>query len=133
MRIVVDTNVLMSAIFFGGVPGRILEAWKAGDVGFILSPAILDEYLDVGEELRRRHEKLEVLSLVCLIAARSELVADTELERPVSRDPVDDKFLACARAGGVRAIVSGDADVRSVREWEAIPILSPRQFVEAHL
>lgn len=133
MRIVVDTNVLMSAIFFGGVPGKILDAWKNGDVSFVLSPGIFEEYLRVDEELRRQHGNLESSPVLSLIAARSELVDAADLEQPVCRDPDDDKFLGCARAGRARAIVSGDDDLRSLGEWEGIPILSPREFVDMHL
>lgn len=133
MRVVLDTNVLMSAIFFGGVPGRILEAWRNGQVELVLSPGILEEYLRVEEELRRRLGELEVVPLISLIAARAEWVADEDLEPPVCRDPADDKFLACARAGSALAIVSGDDDLRSLREWEGVPVLSPREFVDRHL
>ncbi|MBI2403438.1 MAG: PIN domain-containing protein [Gemmatimonadetes bacterium] len=38
MRVVVDTNVLMSGVFFGGVPGRILEAWRDGKLTLVVSP-----------------------------------------------------------------------------------------------
>ena len=55
MRIVVDTNVLMSGIFFGGPPGEIVDAWKAGRVTFVLSPTILEEYRRVGDELESKH------------------------------------------------------------------------------
>lgn len=48
MRCVLDTNVLMSGIFFGGVPGRVLEAWMSGRIELILSPEILAEYRTVG-------------------------------------------------------------------------------------
>lgn len=133
MRIVLDTNVLMSAIFFGGVPGRILDAWKNSSVSLVLSPDIFEEYLRVGEELRRKHGELELVPLLSLIAARSELVDAEELDPPVCPDPDDDKFLACARAGRARAIVSGDDDLRSLGEWEGIPILSPREFVDTYL
>lgn len=123
----------MSAIFFGGVPGKILDAWKRGDVTLILSAAVFEEYLRVGEELERERGELEVTPLLSLIAGRSEIVEAAELETSVSRDPDDDKFLACARAGQAEIVVSGDGDLRSLREWEGIAILSPREFVESHL
>lgn len=51
MKVVVDTNVLVSGIFFGGVPGRVVNAWLQGQVELVLSPSILDEYRRVGREL----------------------------------------------------------------------------------
>lgn len=43
MRVVLDTNVLVSGIFFAGVPGRVLEAWADGKFELVLSPSIFDE------------------------------------------------------------------------------------------
>ena len=51
MKLILDTNVLVSGIFFGGVPGQILAAWADERVSLVLSPAILDEYARVGAEL----------------------------------------------------------------------------------
>lgn len=63
MRCVLDTNVLMSGIFFGGIPGRVLEAWTLGRIELILSPEILAEYRTVGAELSRRYpERGEALA-----------------------------------------------------------------------
>lgn len=55
MKLVLDTNVLVSGIFFGGVPGRVLTAWSVGEVDLVLSPAIVDEYRRVGAALAIRH------------------------------------------------------------------------------
>jgi len=48
VRVVLDTNVVVSGVFFGGVPGRILSAWTAGQITMVMSPAILEEYRRVG-------------------------------------------------------------------------------------
>ena len=55
MRVVLDTNVFVSPVFFGGVPGRILEAWRDGRLQLVLSAAILDEYQRVGQVLGARY------------------------------------------------------------------------------
>lgn len=55
MRIVLDTNVFVSAVFFGGVPGRILEAWRDGRLQLVLSAGILDEYQRVGQALSAQY------------------------------------------------------------------------------
>lgn len=54
MRIVLDTNIFVSAVFFGGVPGRILGAWRDGRLQLVLSAAILNEYQHVGQALSAR-------------------------------------------------------------------------------
>jgi len=75
VRVVVDTNVLMSGIFFGGVPSRILEAWASGRVELVLSPDILEEYRRVGDELASRYpERAAALApILTLIAMNATL------------------------------------------------------------
>ncbi len=51
MKVVLDTNVFVSGVFFGGVPGRILEGWRDGRLTLLVSVAILDEYQRVGRLL----------------------------------------------------------------------------------
>jgi predicted nucleic acid-binding protein len=51
VKIVVDTNVFVSGVFFSGPPHQILQAWRDGKAQLVISPAILDEYVRVGEEL----------------------------------------------------------------------------------
>lgn len=73
MRVILDTNVLMSAVFFGGIPWRVLSAWAAGRLTLILSPDIFDEYRRVGQELTERYpglkESLEpVMTLISMNA-----------------------------------------------------------------
>lgn len=54
MRVVLDTNVVMSAVFFGGWPYRILESWRDGEVEMAVSEAILEEYRSVGDVAEQR-------------------------------------------------------------------------------
>ncbi|MDX9980814.1 MAG: putative toxin-antitoxin system toxin component, PIN family [Lentisphaeria bacterium] len=51
MRVVLDTNVFISAVFFGGVPGKILDMWREGGIELLLSAEILAEYEDVARRL----------------------------------------------------------------------------------
>jgi putative PIN family toxin of toxin-antitoxin system len=62
MKVVLDTNVLISGVFFAGLPSRILEAWRDGRVNLVISPAILEEYRRVGEKLAARFEGITVES-----------------------------------------------------------------------
>jgi predicted nucleic acid-binding protein len=76
VRIVLDTNVLVSGIFFGGLPGRLLDAWADGRLELVLSPAILDEYLRVCERIAESRPALEYESILAAIAGHGILVAD---------------------------------------------------------
>lgn len=135
MKLVLYTNVLVSGIFFGGVPGRILTAWSEGGIVLVLSPAILEEYRRVGMELARRHaERAEVLEpILALVTMNATMVNAAALAEQVSEDPADDMFLAAAWASRTRLIVSGDRHLLRVSGWSGITVLTPRQFVDRHL
>lgn len=130
-----DTNVIMSGIFFGGVPGRLLDAWAGGRVELALSPAILDEYRRVGAELAVKYlTRGEALTpVLALIAMNATLVDAARLGEPVSADRDDDKFLAAAVAAHATMVVSGDQDLLDVSGWRGIKVLTPRQFADRHL
>jgi len=133
VRVVVDTNVLMSGIFFGGTPGRIVDAVKLGQVTLTVSPGILDEYRRVAEDLESTYGELEAQSLITLLAAGADVVDAPDLSESVSRDPDDDKFLACALAASAPVVVSGDLDLQTLESWRGIRILAPRTFSDEYL
>lgn len=135
MKVVLDTNVLVSGIFFGGVPGRVLTAWSIGQVQLVLSPAILEEYRRVGAALASRHPaRAAVLEpVLALLAMNAAIVDAPPLTERVSADPADDMFLAAALASRTRLIVSGDQHLLEVSGWRGITVLTPRQFVDQHV
>lgn len=134
MRLVLDTNVLVSGFFFGGVPGQILTAWRDERLTLVFSAPILAEYREVGAVLEARYGGAEFEPFAALLVARGEVVdAPATLSEPVCRDPDDDKFLACARAAGLRTVISGDRALLDVNGWQDIQMLTPREFVDRHL
>ena len=134
MRVVLDTNVLVSGLFFGGVPGTILEAWRDGYVDLVLSAPILAEYREVGVELEFRYGGSDFETFAALLVLNSEVVDAPECFRePVCSDPDDDKFLACAVAAGAPVIISGDAALLRQSGWSGIEVLKPRAFVDRFL
>lgn len=76
MRVILDTNVLMSALYFGGIPGRLLSAWAVKRFTLVLSPEIFEEYRRVGLELERQRSELEGLiePVLALISTNATLV-----------------------------------------------------------
>jgi putative PIN family toxin of toxin-antitoxin system len=129
VKVVLDTNVLISGIYFGGIPGKILEAWGARRFQLLVSTEILQEYLNVAERLADRYAGVEYESILGLIIQNAELVQPSDLPEPVSTDPDDDKFLACALAGQSTTIVSGDSDLINVSGYCGIKVLTPKAFV----
>lgn len=137
MKIILDTNVLVSAIFFGGVPGRILDAWKGGRFTLVVSPDIFEEYRRVAELLGPRFPSfdldVDLEPLLALILVHGTMVEDSPLPEPVSSDPDDEKFLACALSSETSLIVSGDRHLLDVSGYRDIEILKPRDFVDRFL
>ena len=130
MKVVLDTNVFVSGVFFGGTPDRVLEAWRDGTTEVVLSREILEEYVRVDEELAGRFPDIDLGPAFELLAVSATLVVSTRLPEPVSRDPDDDKFLACGLAAGADCVVSGDRDLLDVSPYEGVVVLSPRDFVD---
>ena len=133
MRVVLDTNVLMSGIFFSGPPYEILNAWRNQRIGLVVSAEILDEYRGVGQRLTRKYSGVEVGPFLALIAVHGEFVVAPTLTESVCDDPTDDKFFACAIAAGCTIIISGDKHLHRASGYGDITVLSPRSFVEKYL
>jgi putative PIN family toxin of toxin-antitoxin system len=134
VKAVLDTNVVMSGVFFGGVPGRILSAWRTGRFQLVLSASIVAEYREVAAELTSRYGGSEFELFAGLLLMKSEVVDAPEFfPVPVCSDPDDDKFLACAQASMAPVIVSGDRHLLAVSGWRGIEVLRPRTFLDRHL
>ena len=133
MRVVLDTNVLMSAVFFGGWPYRVLESWREGKVEIAVSEAILEEYRSVGDRLSREFPGVEVGPFLELLSINAKVYRVPDLPSRVCQDSDDDKFLACALASGTKVIISGDRALQKVSGYAGIRVLSPRQFAEEFL
>jgi putative PIN family toxin of toxin-antitoxin system len=129
MKIVLDTNVLISGIYFSGPPGTILQAWRSRKFQLAVSIEILEEYLNVAERLASRYPGIEYGGILDLIVQNAELVEAPDLPEPVCEDPDDDKFLACALAARANIIVSGDSDLLKASGHEGIQILTPKAYV----
>ena len=127
MNIVLDTNVLISGIFWGGPPFRILEHWISDDIEIIVTPDILNEYVRVIECVGKKQPEL-MSRWINLITIHSKNV-EKQTALTVCRNPDDDKFLECAVSGKAACIVSGDDDLLALKSIHAIPILKPSVFI----
>lgn len=130
MIVVLDTNVVVSGIFFHGPPAFILKALFEGRFEIYATPKILEEYLRVLEEVSAlksphfEHQWEEIL------LERCHLIPDTESGIMLPRDPSDAKFLDCAIQSGADYLVSGDLDLRSFKGDLRFKVVSPRQFLQ---
>ena len=135
IRAVLDTNVLVSGmVTTGGAPGQILDAWIAGHFILVTSPYLVEELLHVLSyphiAMRLRLEEEELETILASLLSQAEVIPDPRHLRNVTRDPKDDAVVACASTGRVDYLVSGDQDLLILHEYEGIPVVTPRQFVE---
>ena len=131
VRIVIDTNVLLSGLFWHGTPHALLNHVRNGTAELAMSHALLDELADVIS--RRKFASILALTtrtpeqILVEMQALAEIVVAPPLQLPKCRNPDDDAVLACALAGHATFIVSGDEDLLTLKEFQHIPILTPAQ------
>ncbi len=130
MKIVLDTNVFISGIFFSGPPAEILKAWRSAKFQILFSPQILEEYRLVAESLAEKYPKIDIIPIIDLFMVHGELIDVEENDEPVCEDPDDDKFIECAITGNCQIIVSGDKHLLQVSGHKGITVLNPREFLD---
>lgn len=137
LRVVLDTNVLLSGIAYpASVPGKIMSAWRHGSVEVLLSNYILEELRRVLPRLAHRHglTSLEIEDLVDALSLQAEviepaLVAEARL-RDADDQPVLGTLLAALKASNVSYLITGDKDLLVLAE--RYPIITPANFWLTH-
>jgi putative PIN family toxin of toxin-antitoxin system len=127
MRVVLDTNVLVAAFIARGVCTDVFER-VVSDHQLILSPFILEEFERVMRD-KIGLDRDRVARALALVRRKGEVFEPGRLEVPVCRDADDDHVLALAVEGGAEVLVSGDDDLLVIGSFEAVPIITPRQFL----
>ena len=122
----------MSGIFFSGPPFRILKAWRDNKLQLVVSTDILDEYQRVAAILGEKYSQVDISPVLDLLTVNSDIVTAPPLPEPVSVDPDDDKFVACALASNTKLIVSGDRHLLDIDGYQDIRVLKPRRFVNIY-
>jgi hypothetical protein len=128
--VVIDTNALVSALLFGGVPGKLIPLWKEGIVRPKVSKEIVEEYIRVLAYPKFQLSEEEINFLLHYeILSYFEILRIQEGPILVAKDPSDDKFIRCAQASGARIILSGDQHLLKLSPYRQIQILSPSDFL----
>lgn len=129
MRVLLDTNVLVSAIHFDSSnPRKALERVLHGQHRLVTSPVLMTELEEVLVEVGG-WEPAQAHAARLLVEDIADVV--TPLNNPsICRDPDDDEVLGVADSGGVDAVVTGDKDLLALGEYANARILPPREFLE---
>jgi len=131
--VVIDTNVVVSALLFGGKPGKFIKFWKIGQIQPMVSKEITEEYLRVLAYPKfslSRNEITFLLSHEILPYFKIVEVKSGRGKTTVKDDPSDDMFIRCAESGMCKIIISGDRHLLDLKSHGKIRILSPPQFLE---
>jgi putative PIN family toxin of toxin-antitoxin system len=131
VRVVLDTNIVVSGVFWRGKPFAILRAWAGGRLSVVGSPEILWEYERVLLEVAKGKVTTDLENWLTFLQDRIELLQPGR-QIELCRDPMDDMFLSCAVAAHAACIVSGDQDLLVLKSVEGIPILNAAVFHSKH-
>jgi putative PIN family toxin of toxin-antitoxin system len=107
MRVVIDTNIMVSA-YLGGALKNIIISWKSGKFTLVVSEAIAAEYREVLKRPKFKIEQTEIDDFFALLLDRAEFAIPMETIKVIAEDPSDNKFIEAAIAGEAKLIVSGD-------------------------
>jgi uncharacterized protein len=133
MKIILDTNVFISGIFFTGPPSQILKAWENNNFQIVISKNILAEYQRVAESLSSKFPSININPVIELLTVHCEFVDTLGINISVCEDQDDDKFIECAVASKCKTIISGDKHLLKLTGYKGIDVLKPKQFVDSYL
>lgn len=133
MRVVADTNIVVSGFLWRGNPRLVLEAARDGRINLYTSGVLLDELEDVlirEKFAGRLHEAgVEAHELVLGYGALAKVVEPAKIEPVVYADPDDDAVIACAISSQSEIIVSGDSHLLELRRYENIRIVTAAELI----
>jgi uncharacterized protein len=129
MRVVLDTNVILSGILFGGKPRQILSAVVAGTLKMIISEAIVSELKGVLQRPKFGLTSQIVESIVAELSSVAEWVVPKNHVEIIKNDVSDNDVLDCALEGKADYIVSGDEHLLKLERCGKISIVNPDSFL----
>lgn len=132
MRIVIDTNVFMSALYFGGNPLKVVNLMQENRFDVFATPDIINEYNEVYYRLEKKAGKKANKFVLDNILHYLNVIPDSN-SIMASRDKEDDKFLNCAVNCKALYIVSGDKDLLALKECRGVKIVTVNEFLQLFL
>jgi uncharacterized protein len=136
LRVVLDTNIFVSSLLVkADVPAQVMDAWRGRRYVLVILPAIIAEmratlnYPRIRRKYSSTDEDVDGLSI--LLQHDALLVpGEADVAGAIPADPTDEKILACALDGRADLIVSGNLHLLDLMQYQGIPILNARQFLE---
>jgi putative PIN family toxin of toxin-antitoxin system len=133
MRVVADTNIVVSGLLWRGKPRLVLDAARDHIIELFTTPRLLGELEDVLNRerfaSRLREAKVSAGEMVVGYAALASVIEAKEIEPVIIADPDDDAVLSCAVAGQCEIIASGDNHLLALRMYQGIRILTAAELL----
>lgn len=134
MRIILDTNVLVSGIFWGGIPGKIIAACLNKELTLVASTDIVDEYLRVIKQTGAKFKTIDTEPIINMILLETQIHEEIIVPLSLCRDFDDEKFITAGLSAGVHHIVSGDKDLLECKNLpKSLEVINPSEFYKKHL
>ena len=136
MKVVIDVNVWISGLLWGGLPGNVIRLVRGGQLTSYISPELeLELRTTVSRQkfqsrLQQRQQTAENLAAIASILSTRVKIA--QASNSELRDPKDEKILATAKAATAECLITGDQDLLILHPFSEIDILTPTQFLERY-
>ena len=131
LKVVVDTNIIVSALLFGGTPARLIDLWQTGAIKPLASKQIIDEYLRIMTYPKFKLSEVEINFLLYQqILPYFDIIDVHPGPGIIKKDPENDKFIRCGLAGIAKFIISGDQRLLTLKSNQKTKVLSPAQFIK---
>ncbi len=130
IRVVIDTNVLVSSLW-GGKPRRVIDLWDQGDILVVASEQVLNEYLSVLARFDLTEEDIDDITILFSNPSKTSIVQPKARIHVIKKDPADNKFLECAVEGEADFIVSGDKHLLELARYKSVRLVSPSEFLSS--
>ena len=128
IKLVLDTNVFVSGIFWTGSSNKVIFSWKEGKFVLVTSLEIISEVIKVLKDFKIRLPENMIKEWIDLITRNSVIVEPKEKINIIKDDPKDDIFIETAVAGNVDFIISQDNHLLKLKEFRKIKIITPEAF-----
>ena len=130
IKVVIDTNVVISALLFGGTPGELINLWKTNRIIPLASKEIIEEYIRILAYPKFELSAQEIDYIIFQeILPYFDVVTSNPGKHHIIADPCDDKFIHCALSGKAQYIISGDDHLLSIKKIEALQIANASEFI----
>lgn len=129
MNIVIDTNVIISGIFFGGYPRKILETVADKQISAYATTEIINEYYEIIDEMIKRKQGRINNSVLSQLVSKLKIIQSSSSVN-ICRDSDDNKFIECAIDANALYIISGDKDLLDIQKFNNIQIFNTKFFCE---